>query len=240
MSIGGAMKPKTVKSRKQKQKTAFFVIAGLALAAALFIAVFNAAVIWSAAPYIRDIGEIDDIEPADCALVPGALVYGDGRLSWVLQDRVDYAIALYDAGKVKKLLLTGDHGQKDYDEVNAMKDYAVAQGVPQDDIFLDHAGFSTYESMYRARDVFRASRVIIVTQAFHLARAVYDARQLGLDAEGVASNPRRYGNETKDALRESLARVKDFFCVNLFHPLPKYLGEAIPISGSGAATHDKG
>ena len=234
------MKQKSIRSRKQKRKTFLIIAAGLIAAGALVFAVSNAVMIASAAPYIHDISELHDIEPADCALVPGALVYGSGQLSWVLRDRVDYAIALYDDGKVNKLLLTGDHGQKDYDEVNAMKDYAVAQGVPEDDIFLDHAGFSTYESMYRARDVFRASRVIVVTQAFHLSRAVYDARRLGLDAEGVASNPRRYANETKDALRESLARVKDFFYVNLLRPLPKYLDEAIPISGSGTATHDKG
>lgn len=234
------MKQKPVPSRKQKRKTALIIAAGLIAAGVLVVALSNAVVITSSAPYIHDISELDDIGPAGCALVPGALVYGSGQLSWVLKDRVDYAIALYDAGKVKKLLLTGDHGQQDYDEVNAMKDYAVAQGVPEDDIFLDHAGFSTYESMYRARDVFRASRLIVVTQAFHLSRAVYDARQLGLDAEGVASNPRRYASETKDALRESLARVKDFFYVNLLRPLPKYLGEAIPISGSGTATHDKG
>jgi len=234
------MKQKPSRSRKPTRKTALILAAGLIAAGILVVVLSNAVVIASAAPYIHDISELDDIGPADCALVPGALVYGDGRLSWVLRDRVDYAIELYKAGKVKKLLLTGDHGQKDYDEVNAMKDYAAAQGVPEDDIFLDHAGFSTYESMYRARDVFRASRVIVVTQAFHLSRAVYDARRLGLDAEGVASNPRRYANETKDALRESLARVKDFFYVNLMRPLPKYLGVAIPISGSGTATHDKG
>jgi len=234
------MKQKPSRSRKPTRKTALILAAGLIAAGILVVVLSNAVVIASAAPYIHDISELDDIGPADCALVPGALVYGSGRLSWVLRDRVDYAIELYKAGKVKKLLLTGDHGQKDYDEVNAMKDYAAAQGVPEDDIFLDHAGFSTYESMYRARDVFRASRVIVVTQAFHLSRAVYDARRLGLDAEGVASNPRRYANETKDALRESLARVKDFFYVNLMRPLPKYLGVAIPISGSGTATHDKG
>jgi len=191
------MKQKPSRSRKPTRKTALILAAGLIAAGILVVVLSNAVVIASAAPYIHDISELDDIGPADCALVPGALVYGDGRLSWVLRDRVDYAIELYKAGKVKKLLLTGDHGQKDYDEVNAMKDYAAAQGVPEDDIFLDHAGFSTYESMYRARDVFRASRVIVVTQAFHLSRAVYDARRLGLDAEGVASNPRRYANEIK-------------------------------------------
>jgi len=234
------MKLKATRSNRKKRKLALLIAAGVIIAAGLFIAVFNLAVTSSAAPYIHDISDIGNIEPADCALVPGALVYDTGQLSWVLQDRVDYAIQLYNAGKVKKLLFSGDHGRKDYDEVNAMKDYAVSRGIPEDDIFLDHAGFSTYESMYRARDVFCVKRVIVVTQAFHISRAVYDARKLGLDAEGVNSNPRRYGNEIKDALRESLARVKDFFCVNLFHPLPKYLGQAIPISGSSAATHDKG
>jgi SanA protein len=234
------MKFKATSPHRKKQKLALLIVAGIIVAAGLFVVVFNAVIISFAAPYIHDISNISDIESADCALVPGALVYGSGQLSWVLQDRVDYAIELYNAGKVKKLLFSGDHGQQDYDEVNAMKDYAVAQGVPEDNIFLDHAGFSTYESMYRARDVFCASRIIVVTQSFHLSRAVYDARKLGLDAEGVNSNPRRYGNELKDALRECLARVKDYFCVNLFHPLPKYLGEAIPISGSGMVTHDKG
>ena len=115
----------------------------------------------------------------------------------------------------------------------------MAQGVPKEDILLDHAGFSTYESVYRARDVFRVSSVIIVTQEFHISRAVYVARQLGLEARGVNSNPRRYGNETKDALRECLARVKDFIYVNVLLPQPKYLGDAIPITGSSMATHDK-
>ena len=228
-----------IKNARKSRKRAMLVFLSLILATAAVIVVLNAVVIGAAAPFIHGIEDTEDIEPADCVLVPGALVYGNDRLSYVLQDRVDYAIQLYEAGKAKRLLFSGDHGQMDYDEVNAMKDYAVAQGVPEDDIFLDHAGFSTYESLYRARDVFEVKSVIIVTQQFHLSRAVYVARELGLGASGVNSNPRRYGNETKDALRESLARVKDFFYVNLLHPLPKYLGEAIPIWGSSAATHDK-
>ncbi len=230
------MAKKPLKNRKRM----LLIIGSLILAAVAVIVVLNAVVIGAAAPFIHGIDDTADIEPADCVLVPGALVYSNDRLSFVLQDRVDYAIQLYEAGKAKRLLFSGDHGQTDYDEVNAMKDYAVSQGVPEKDIFLDHAGFSTYESLYRARDVFEVKSVIIVTQQFHLSRAVYVARELGLDVNGVNSNPRRYGNETKDALRESLARVKDFFYVNLLHPLPKYLGDAIPIWGSSAATHDKG
>ncbi len=228
------------KENRLTRKRIMLVLGGLALVAAAVIVILNAVVVGAAAPYIHAIGDTDSETPADCVLVPGAMVYSDDRLSFILQDRVDYAIQLYEEGQAKRLLFSGDHGQTDYDEVNAMKDYAVAQGVPEDDIFLDHAGFSTYESLYRARDVFEVKSVIIVTQQFHLSRAVYVARELGLEASGVNSNPRRYGNETKDALRESLARVKDFFYVNLFHPLPKYLGEAIPITGSAAATHDKG
>lgn len=215
------------------------LIAGLIIAAGAFILVINVVVVNTAAPYVLSLENIENADEADCILVLGALVYGDDQLSSVLKDRVDYAIALYEAGKARRLLFSGDHGQTDYDEVNAMMDYAVAQGVPKEDIFLDHAGFSTYESLYRARDVFCISKVIIVTQDFHIWRAVYVARQLGLKAEGVNSNPRRYGNETKDALRECLARVKDYFYVNVFLPQPKYLGDAIPITGSSMATHDK-
>ena len=229
-----------MKSGRKKVKRVLLILGGLAVLAVAVIAILNAVVIEVAAPFLHGIGDTGDIEPADCVLVPGALVYNSDQLSAILQDRVDYAIRLYEDGKADRLLFSGDHGQTNYDEVNAMKDYAVSQGVPEDDIFLDHAGFSTYESLYRARDVFEVKSVIVVTQQFHLSRAVYVARELGLDASGVNSNPRQYGNETKDALRESLARVKDFFYVKLLHPLPKYLGEAIPISGSGNATHDKG
>ena len=228
------------KANRKKLKATLLISACVLAAVVIFIVVINAVVISSAAPYVHSIDNTDELSTADCILVPGALVYGNDELSQVLQDRVDCAIKLYQAGKANKLLFSGDHGRTDYDEVNAMKDYAVSKGVPNEDIFLDHAGFSTYESLYRARDVFRVSSVIIVTQEFHISRALYIARQLGLDAEGVNSNPRLYGNETKDALRECLARVKDFFCVNVFLPQPKYLGEAIPISGSGLATHDKG
>jgi vancomycin permeability regulator SanA len=225
--------------KRSKLKTIALVAVGLLIAAAAFILIVNAVVINAAAPYVLGIESIGSTDEADCILVPGALVYGDEKLSSVLKDRVDYAIALYEAGKARRLLFSGDHGQMDYDEVNAMMDYAVAQGVPKEDIFLDHAGFSTYESLYRARDVFRVSSVIIVTQEFHISRAVYVARQLGLEASGVNSNPHRYGNEIKDALRECLARVKDFFYVNVLLPQPKYLGDDIPITGSSMATHDK-
>jgi vancomycin permeability regulator SanA len=211
-------------------------------AAALIITLItvNLIVIGSADTYISRADDIDSLSHAECVLVPGAKVYSDTALSPVLKDRVDGAIAIYQAGKADRLLFSGDHGQTEYDEVNAMMAYAISQGVPQEDIFLDHAGFSTYETMVRARDVFCVKSVIIVTQKFHLSRAVYLARRLGLDACGVNSDPRRYINATRDALREGLARVKDFFYINVLKPEPTYLGEPIPITGDSSLTHDKG
>jgi SanA protein len=225
-----------------KKRTALKVIIILAIITAAVAAAFfiiNSVVINGASKYIYSIDDIDSLPDVDCVLVPGALVYTDKTLSAILQDRVDYAINIYKAGKAEKLLFSGDHGQADYDEVNAMMDYAVSQGVPEENIFLDHAGFSTYESMYRARDVFLVKSVIIVTQQFHISRSVYIARGIGLDAYGVCSNPRIYGNELSDNIRESFARVKDFFNVNIFLPRPTYLGDAIPIFGDSGLTHDK-
>ena len=133
--------------------------------------------------------------------------------------------------------MSGDHGQKDYNEVKAMKQKAMDAGISSEDVFMDHAGFSTYESIYRARDVFLAERVLIVTQEYHLYRALYVARSLGLEAEGVAADLRPYRGQRYYDLREVLARCKDF-AMCIFKPLPTYLGEAIPVSGSGDQTND--
>ncbi|MEI6705490.1 MAG: ElyC/SanA/YdcF family protein, partial [Deltaproteobacteria bacterium] len=130
---------------------------------------------------------IQAIPKTDAAVVLGSLVVGDS-LSPILLDRVMGGIELYKAGKVKKLLLSGDHGQTNYDEVNAMMKYAIEHGVKSEDIFLDHAGFSTYESIYRARDIFQCKSITIVTQNYHVSRALYISRQLGIDAYGFDSN----------------------------------------------------
>lgn len=173
---------------------------------------------------------------ADCILVLGCGVRPDGTPSLMLRDRLDQGIALYKAGAAPKLLMSGDHSRSDYDEVNAMKDYAMAAGVPSEDIFMDHAGLSTYESMYRAREVFRAERVIIVSQRYHLYRAVYDACRLGLEAWGVPAEDIAYLGQTLREAREILARAKDcLYC--LFQPKPTFLGEAIPIWGDGNLTN---
>ncbi|MFZ5598131.1 MAG: SanA/YdcF family protein [Bacillota bacterium] len=175
---------------------------------------------------------------AQAALVLGAYVLPDGSLSHMLRDRVETAVELYKNGKVDKLLMTGDHGQASYDEVNHMRRYAEEMGVPAEDIFMDHAGFSTYESMYRGRDVFKVESAIIVTQAFHLPRAVYIARSLGIEAKGVKADKHLYRGVEYNEAREVLARNKDFFNVHFLKPQPTFLGPVISITGDGRQTRD--
>ena len=174
---------------------------------------------------------------ADCILVLGCRVYEDGTPSHMLEDRLRRGVELYEAAAAPKLLMSGDHGQWEYDEVNAMKDYAVAAGIPSGDVFMDHAGFSTYESLYRAKEIFGVQKVIVVTQAYHLHRALYIARRLGLEAWGVASDYRGYAGQLMRDVREILARNKDF-ATGIFLPEPTYLGEKIPITGDGDVTND--
>lgn len=185
-----------------------------------------------AAAYLLSQEEAEALEDVDCILVLGCGVRPDGSPSLMLRDRLNAGLALYEAGAAPKLLMSGDHSRADYDEVNAMKDYAMAAGVPSQDVFMDHAGFSTYESMYRARDVFCAQKILIVSQGYHLYRAVYDARALGLEAYGTAAEDIRYAGQFMRDLREVLARCKDYFCC-LLQPEPTFLGEAIPVSGNG-------
>ena len=174
----------------------------------------------------------------DCILVLGCLVKSDGAPSDMLHDRLQRGVELYDLGAAPKILMTGDHGRDDYDEVAAMKRFAVEAGVPSENVFMDHAGFSTYESMYRARDIFQAKKILIVTQEYHLYRAIYIAESLGLEAYGVASDYRSYSGQLSRDVREMLARVKDFG-TSLLQPKPTFLGEAIPIWGDGNLTNDE-
>lgn len=213
------------------------IIASLLAALFLLFAVINIIVLLSAQGRIVDIEEAKALGSFDCILVLGAGVWRNNRPSHVLEDRLKIGIEAYCAGVSDKLLMSGDHGRNNYDEVNVMKSFAMDCGIPSENIFMDHAGFSTYESMYRARDVFSAHRVLIVTQKFHMYRALYIANALGLEAYGLTSDLREYANATYSQLRESLARVKDFFMV-IFKPLPTYLGEVLPVNGNGNVTND--
>lgn len=213
------------------------IIALLAVLFLIFMVSINYYVRISGARYIREAGQVPR---ADAILVLGAFVYPDGNMSPMLADRITVGYDLYLMGKAHKVLVSGDHGRKDYDEVNIMKAYLKQQGIPTQNIFMDHAGFSTYESLYRARDIFKVKKVIIVTQHYHLMRAVFIARELGLEAYGVNSDLHNYGDVMpRYELREIAARNKDFFMCRVLKPKPTFLGEPIPVFGDGRATDDK-
>lgn len=179
-------------------------------------------------------------EEFDCVLVLGAGVWDDGP-SHLLEERLNKGVEVYNTGCTNRILMTGDHGREEYDEVNVMKSFAIEKGAIAEEVFMDHAGFSTYESMYRAKEVFQVKKVVIVTQKYHLYRAVYNARKLGIDAYGIPADGQYNFSlpvRTYNNFRESLARCKDFiWCI--IKPEPTYLGEAIPISSSGVLTDDK-
>ncbi len=181
--------------------------------------------------------EASELSDVDCILVLGCGIHADGSPSRMLADRLARSVELYELQAAPKLLMSGDHGSAEYNEVATMREYALNYGVPSEDIFMDHAGFSTYDSMYRAKAVFDADKIIIVTQEYHLYRALYIAQELGIEAYGVAAQDIRYSGQTMRDCREILARVKDFF-FTLFKPKPTYLGEAIPVSGDGNITVD--
>ena len=175
------------------------------------------------------------IDP-QCILVLGCAVWLDNEPSPMLKDRLDTAIALYRAGAAPKLLLSGDNSIAEYSEPDCMLKYTLAQGVPPEDIFLDFAGFSTYESVYRSHAVFMADRMIVVTQKYHLFRALKACEALGIEARGVASNQQKYAGRFYREAREVLARDKDFF-KGLIRAKPTFLGDEIPVDGDGTVTH---
>ena len=175
------------------------------------------------------------IDP-QCILVLGCAVWLNNEPSPMLKDRLDTAIALYRQGVAPKLLLSGDNSVVEYSEPDCMLQYTLAQGVPAEDIFLDYAGFSTYESVHRSHSVFKADRVIVVTQKYHLFRALKACEALGIEAKGVASNQQKYAGRYYREAREVLARVKDLF-KGMIKAKPTYLGDEIPVDGDGRVTH---
>lgn len=223
--------------RKKRTRIVILVLLCMAVAGGLSMTAINVYVKQSVQKRILTVEEAKELDRIDCILILGAGVR-DGKPTAMLKDRLELGIELYQLGISDRILVSGDHGRVDYDEVNTMKQIAMDAGIPSEDIFMDHAGFSTYESMYRARDIFQARKIVIVTQNYHMYRSLYDGKGLGLTVYGVASDPQSYAGQTKRDLRETLARVKDFFYV-LVKPEPTYLGDVIPVSGNGDATNDK-
>jgi len=181
--------------------------------------------------------EADELESVDCIIVLGCYVKENGLPSDMLSDRLTRGLELYQLRAAPKIIMSGDHGRLEYDEVNVMKQYAIDSGIPSSDIFMDHAGFSTYDTIYRANAIFGVEKAIIVTQKYHLYRALYIADKLGLEAYGVGSDYYTYVGQQMREFREILARNKDFV-KTIFKPEPTYLGKFIPISGDGDITND--
>lgn len=224
----------------KKVKRYFIKGLKLSIASGLLVGVgsllINVWMIEQAKDKMFKIDDLGDFDP-DCVLVLGAGVWRGNIASPMLQDRLDKAIQISKAGIETTLLMSGDHGQDDYDEVNVMKKYAIDNGLNSSDIFMDHAGFSTYESIIRAKKVFGVKKVIIVSQKEHLPRALYIANALGLDAIGVASDPKDYSSQWSSDIREYLARTKEFFYL-MISPKPTYLGEPISLDSDGDITND--
>lgn len=210
------------------------LVLGCILAAVAVVAVTNIVTVTTTKDHIVDMAAAESLE-ADAIVVLGASVFADGTPSGILQDRLDDGIALYKAGVAPKLIMSGDNSTVSYNEVKAMKDYAIAQGVPSQDIFSDHAGFSTYESMYRAKYVFGAERIVVATQTYHLYRALYAAQGLGMEAVGVPSDYHDYSKQLQYDIREIPARTKDFFKTLLKAP-STFVGDPISLDQSGDVT----
>ena len=231
-------KDRPAKSKFKKALKRVLVTLGCIAGFLAFLTIlFDVIVLASGGSGIRESAEKVTLEKPDCIMVLGCSVKPDGTPSDMLRDRIETGVALYKAGVAPKILMSGDHGSVNYNEVGCMKAYAEQLGVPSEDIFLDHAGFCTYDSVVRAKEVFGVKKMVIVTQKYHLFRAVFIAKAFGVEAEGVPADLHRYHNQLNREIREIFGRCKDLLNT-IFRPDPKYLGEPIDITGDGSVTND--
>jgi len=178
-----------------------------------------------------------DVPARTVAIVPGAQVWANGEPSSILADRLQAALELYQAGKVRRILVSGDHASVGYDEVNVMRRWLLARGVASADIFMDHAGLRTNDTMQRAARVFAVHDAVVCTQEFHLPRALYLARHAGIDAVGYVADRHVYVRAGSDRRRELFARALALVDVTLGRG-PRYLGPTVSIEGDATQTHD--
>lgn len=212
----------------------------------LIVSVLGCVLVLAVDSYVAAIGrkaillfdELSGQPQYDCVIVPGALVYDSGRPSAMLRDRLDMAVRIYESGVTDRILVSGDHGRVDYNEVGVMRQYLLDAGIPAEHVFMDHAGFDTYDTLYRAQLIFGVRRAVITTQDFHLIRALYIGQQLNLDLLGVDCGYVFSSEKSRYRVREYPARFKAFLDCEIFKSLPAYTGETIPITGSGWATVD--
>ncbi len=229
--------------KKRKRKVFFLVLFCVLFIPLVLYVGINAYAIISAKGEISSLEGASPTDRSDAILVLGCGVRSDATPSNMLEDRLLTALELYQQGRSETVIVSGDHGRADYDEVNVMKNYLIQKGIPSERIFMDHAGFSTYDSLYRARAIFGAESVTVVTQEYHAYRALMIGKALGLDCDAVeapilCTDATRYYGQEWYSFRESFARCKDFlWCI--FRPEPTYLGEPISLSGSGDVTNDR-
>jgi SanA protein len=183
--------------------------------------------------------EVADVPSRQVAIVLGARVSPDGAPSAVLADRLAAALDLYRAERAEKILVSGDHQAPEYDETNAMARWLSERGVPAEDLFTDHAGLRTLDTMERAARVFQVTNAVVCTQDFHLRRSVFLARRAGIDAVGFVADRRRYAHARANESREALAKVVAVLDSFVWRRGPKHLGHPIPISGDARASHDR-
>lgn len=224
--------PKTVRRRSASfsRRARFIACASLALVAAAAAA--GTYVRWyvGRATAEQRFFDASAVPSRSVAIVFGAGILPDGTPTPMLADRVDAAVRLYRLGKVDKLLFSGDNSRPDYNEVGAMLKYAVAQGAPPSAITLDYAGFDTYDSCYRARTIFGVASAVLVTQRYHLPRAVYDCRRLGIDAVGLGTPDWGAYDSALMAsyeMRETAADLKSIWDVNVSHRPARLMGAYI-------------
>lgn len=219
---------------KRKYKAVIFVVLGIVLLIGIAAVSLSVYMVKATEKTIFTADTFKNDEKADCILILGAGVKDD-KPKPMLRDRLLTGIELYKSGAADKIIMSGDHGRADYDEVNVMRSFAIEQGVRAEDIFLDHAGFSTYDSVYRAKNIFGAENIIIVSQKYHLYRALYISEKLDVKAAGVSANLNTYGGQLKRDIREIIARDKDFFkCI--VKPEAEIMGDKIPLDGDGSIT----
>ena len=222
-------------------KRVLWCFGGIAAAVLLFFLVSNAVMLLSTSKRVLTLAELSDIEEYkdsfDAIVILGAGVRPGGVPSDMLRDRLEVGNELYFAGYADKLLMSGDHMGRDYDEVSVMKRYATEAGVPSGAIFLDHAGLSTYDSIWRLRHIYGAKKVLVVTQSYHLPRALYLANAFGIEAYGLSADLRPYRAQAYRDLREILARGKDFV-LSVAKPSATHVGNPILLDGNGDATNE--
>jgi len=176
--------------------------------------------------------KVDAIEDHQIILVLGAGVEQDDKISDVLRDRLDTAVELFTNRKVLRIIISGDNSRENYNETDSMRNYLLEAGIPPRIIFTDYAGFDTFDSIFRAREIFGAEKLILISQEFHLPRAIFLAEKLGIEALGFSANLRKYRNQPQMNLREVLANTKAVGNI-LFNSKPHFLGEKFDLAGDG-------